>query len=135
MQPDPIVPIPDPRRLPSRDPRPAGVRHGRGAAIAFVATTALLLLAIAPASASTVDRSWRANVGTAGANGAVTVVAYTSGTGAATLRLTSLPGTISPSLAPGGGAPRKVGVAMVKVAPGGSGSTFPARSLARTKNV
>jgi len=79
------LPTPESRRGAGR------TRRMRGIVSVAIATAALLLVAIAPTSAAAVDRSWRAKVGASGANGAVTVVAYTSDTGAATLRLKSLP--------------------------------------------
>lgn len=85
MDPFPSAPITETDRIRWRGPR------SRGFVTVVVATAAVLLLTIAPTTAATVDRTWRAKVGTAGANGAITVVAYVSGTGAATLRLKALP--------------------------------------------
>jgi plastocyanin len=135
MQPDPIVPTVELRRVPVRRARRGGGRQARGVGVAFVATVALLLLAIAPASAATVDRSWRAKVGTAGANGAVTVVAYTSDTGAATLRLTSLPRSTVTAVTLRAGTCAKPGAVAVTLAPARSssaGTLNGTRSLAKS---
>jgi plastocyanin len=61
------------------------------AAAALLAAAAILLVAVAPAASATVDRSWRGTVGPSAANGTVTVVALTAGTGTVTLRLKALP--------------------------------------------
>jgi plastocyanin len=74
-----------------RDPsgRPDGRR--RGIALSLLAATALLALAVAPATSASVDATWKAAVGTGGRNGAVTVVALSGGTGRAVLRLRAVP--------------------------------------------
>jgi plastocyanin len=70
---------------PRHDPR------ARGAILAMLGAAALLAAAIAPVTSATVDGTWRAKMGTGGANGAVTVVALVGGGGTATLRLKSVP--------------------------------------------
>jgi plastocyanin len=57
----------------------------------MLGAAALLAAAIAPVTSATVDRTWRAKMGTGGANGAVTVVALVGGGGTATLRLKAVP--------------------------------------------
>ena len=52
----------------------------RGAAI-LIALTMLLTFASAPVSASTLQRTWSAKLGTSGYNGAITLRAYTDGLG------------------------------------------------------
>jgi plastocyanin len=69
--------------------RPDGRR--RGIALSLLAATALLALAVAPATSASVDATWKAKVGASGANGAVTVVALSGGTGKAMLRLKAVP--------------------------------------------
>jgi hypothetical protein len=53
----------------------------RGSVAILVAMLVLLTTAAAPAQALTLQRRWTANVGTSGANGAVTIRAYTDGSG------------------------------------------------------
>jgi plastocyanin len=133
MQPDPVTATADARSLSPRRGRSVASRPTRGAALAAIATVGLLLIAIVPASAATVDRSWRAKVGTAGANGAITVVAYTSGTGLATLRLKALPRSTMTTVTLRAGTCAKPGAIAATLAPARSstgGALNGTRSLA-----
>jgi plastocyanin len=70
---------------------PSRLGRAPAAASALLAAAGILLMAAAPAASATVDRSWRGTVGPSAANGVVTVVALTTGTGTVTLRLKALP--------------------------------------------
>jgi plastocyanin len=122
MQPAPTLPAVDAHRVPSPRGRPTQGVRTRGLALAAITTAGLLLLAIAPASAATVDRSWRARVGASGANGAVTVVAYTTDAGAATLRLKSLPASTLTAVTLRAGTCAKPGTVAATLAPARSSS-------------
>ena len=63
--------------------------RGRGAAV-LIALAVLLPLAATPAAAATQQRAWGAKLGTSGSAGAVTLRAYTNGTGAITYALKGL---------------------------------------------
>lgn len=63
---------------------------GRGALATLLALSLLLIVAGAPVTALTVQRTWSAKVGTNGANGTVTMRAYTSGAGSITYGLRGL---------------------------------------------
>lgn len=75
------------------------LRLGVGLALSLAAL--LVITAAPPVGAATVGASWRAKVGSAGANGTATVSAYTTGSGSLALKLarlraaTYLPVTIS----------------------------------------
>lgn len=77
-------------------------RRRRGAAVLAVVSVAVVL-ALGPASVSgaTVTSTWKAKIGSAGANGTATINVYATGTGALVLRLanlraaTTLPVTLS----------------------------------------
>ncbi len=74
-------------------------RFGVGLSLSLAAI--LVMTVVAPVSAATVGASWRAQIGSDGANGTATIQAYTSGSGSLALALagltpaTSLPVTIS----------------------------------------
>jgi hypothetical protein len=80
---------PDP--TPAAGGPPRRDQRARGVVLAMLGAAALLAAAIAPVTSATVDRTWRAKMGTGGANGAVTVVALVGGGGTATLRLKAVP--------------------------------------------
>jgi hypothetical protein len=61
----------------------------RGAAL-LIASAVLLSLAAAPVDALTLQRTWTAAMGTNGANGSVTLYAYTNGTGSIQFNLKAL---------------------------------------------
>ena len=132
MQPDPFVPTADARRASVRRAPRVPVRRARVLSLATALTATLLLLAIAPTSAASEDRSWRAKVGASGANGAVTVVAHTSGTGTATLRLKSLPASTMTTVAIRAGTcakPGTVAAALTAARSSASGALSATRSL------
>jgi hypothetical protein len=56
--------------------------HRRGVVAIGISLAVLLGVAATPASALTLQRAWSANMGTNGANGAVTMKAWTNGSGA-----------------------------------------------------
>jgi putative multiple sugar transport system substrate-binding protein len=76
-------------------------RRRLGVGLALSLAALLVMTAAPPVGAATVGASWRAKVGSAGANGTATISAYTTGSGSLALRLarlraaTYLPVTIS----------------------------------------
>ena len=71
-------------RSTSRDRR----RLGIGLSLSLAAI--LVMTVVTPVSAVTVGASWRAKIGSAGANGTATIQAYTSGSGSLALKLVDL---------------------------------------------
>ena len=70
-------------------------RSGIGLSLSLAAI--LVMTVVAPVSGATVGASWRAQVGSAGANGTATIQAHTSGSGSLALKLVGLkPGTSLP---------------------------------------
>ena len=124
------------RRPPRPSPTPRRDRPSRAPAFvaALFAVAALILVAVAPASA-TVSRTWRASVGARGANGTVTVVALTSGAGKVTLRLKSLPSSSMATITLRRGTcakPGSVAASLGAMRTTPSGSISRSLSLART---
>jgi putative multiple sugar transport system substrate-binding protein len=76
-------------------------RRFLGVGLSLSMAAILVMTVVAPASAATVGASWKAKVGSAGANGTATIQAYTTGSGSLALKLaklraaTTLPVTIS----------------------------------------
>ena len=60
-------------------------RFGVGLSLSLAAI--LVMTVVAPVSAATVGASWRAQIGSDGANGTATIQAYTSGSGSLALAL------------------------------------------------
>ena len=67
---------------------PGRRRMGVGLSLSMAAI--LAMTTVAPASAATVGASWKAKIGSAGANGTATINAYTTGSGSMTLKLAKL---------------------------------------------
>jgi hypothetical protein len=65
-------------------------RTSRGHIAILIALASVLIVPSAPASALTLQRTWSAKLGTSGANGPVTISAYTNGTGSIRYSLKSL---------------------------------------------
>ncbi len=76
-------------------------RRRLGVGLSLSLAAILVMTVVAPVGAATVGASWRAKIGSAGANGTATVQAYTTGSGSLALKLaklrasTSLPVTLS----------------------------------------
>jgi putative multiple sugar transport system substrate-binding protein len=61
-----------------------------GVGLSLSLAVILLMTAVAPVGAATVGASWRAKIGSAGANGTATIQAYTTGSGSLALKLAKL---------------------------------------------
>ena len=65
-------------------------RRRLGVGLSLSLAVILLMTAVAPVGAATVGASWRAKIGSAGANGTATIQAYTTGSGSLALKLAKL---------------------------------------------
>ncbi len=65
-------------------------RRRSGVGLSLSLAVLLVMAVVPPAHAATVGGTWRAEIGTAGANGTATIRAYTTGSGSLALKLTGL---------------------------------------------
>ena len=65
-------------------------RRRLGVGLSLSLAVILVMTVVAPAGAATVGASWRAKIGSAGANGTATIQAYTTGSGSLALKLARL---------------------------------------------
>lgn len=91
-------------------------RIGRVPATVMTLVVALVLATAPIASAATLANAWSARIGTSGANGTVTINAFTTGAGSIVLKLAKLKVSTSHTVVVAKGTCSKVGTAVIKFA-------------------